>query len=748
MQRMKKFLHIGLIAMIAVAVIALAGCNQVELEKIEIEGYRQDFFAGDTFETGSDFAVYAIYSDGNRQKIEDGYTVKQETGMDMNVVGDYMIIVEYEGKKADYKIYVNEADSTLTKLTLDMTSVKTDYQLGDSFDFSGIHLTATYLNASGRTIEMTYDKLNDFTVTVTDEEGNVVEDAFVSFGKHKITISSGDISTSYEVNVEGVNLDTVGNAIYAAQYGFRFVNAGTLVKTDTIAASKSVNYEYAFGDNYTYIKAMSESDAYGLGVSENHYSIDPDTGMLINAYLENGSLVNGSTYVTQAMNGVAMGLWWQADTEYGMEAVIANLYKKGYSNSNGDYVETVDKEKRTYSFSYSYRMVRTTGVEGDDYFFVNTVTFTLDESYALKNAKVTQILYTHGFSEDENGHTGLDNGATMAHKLELEMEQTVGEKTAQNPYGKDSLVIQDFQMKYDGDVLNDGDTIIGKAGDSLTIRIDGIIPETSSLEYDMPYFSDGEKTADPTIFLCNGYTVYRSGNVIKITLVGGGDWDLVISTKEVTKTVKFSVTGKAPTELNTQVYRPAFNTFVDAETAISMVEKPLYFLATPDSYANGVYSVKLVEGDETAVLEKTAVNGVECWALTASEVGTYKIRMTSDVAPDVTCELTVNVVDVPDMSQMLVGTYCAQDNEDGVYKVTFTQTAGAALTSGTVEIVYTKADGSSQNETLKFAVADGDLNLLLEPESSLGVDIKVNAKGQLVLEDLYGSTYILTAETK
>lgn len=736
-----------LVAVIALLAVGLAACSgEPELEKIEVEGYREDFFVGDTFETGTDFAVYAVYSDGNRERITDGYNIKHEAGFDMYVVGDYMITVEYGGKKAVYTVYVNEADSELRKLSVDTSGMKSRFVLGDTFEFAGLRLTATYANASGRDIVITYDNLSKFTVTVTDADGNVAEHAFEEFGKYTVTISSGKVAASFEVNVEDVDLETVGNAIYAAKYGHQYVNSGTLHKIDTIAASKTSDYEFTFGDNYTYIKSMQESEVYGMGVTEDHYSLDLETGKIIAAKLNNGVPAPSTTYVPEAMNGVPVGLWWQETTEYGMEAVIANLYKRGYPNSNGDYVETVDKDSMTYTFSYSYRLQRTTGVKDDDYFFINTVSFTLGEKYAIKNASMKQVLYYTGFSLDENGYTKLDEGAKAAYTLEITMEQTVGEKTAQNPYGGDSLVIKDFDLFYDGAELTAEDVIYGNAGMDITIRIDNLQPGTTSLESDMPYFSDGVREADATIFTCDGFAVYRRGNIINIKLSGGGEWDLVITTKNVTKHVKLNITGAAPTKLTTEVYQSAFNAFAETPKVTPMVGVPVYFRAMPNDYANGSCTAEIIGDAEGTELKKAQINGVDCWVLTTTKAGTYEVVMTSTEAADVTCQLKVVVVDVPELDTLLDGTYTAVDTEDGVYKLTFKQTADAAITSGTVSVEYTTADGKTEKEELKFAVSDSDLTLILEPESTLGVDIKVNASGKLVIEDKYGATYTLTKE--
>lgn len=746
MKHSKIIRDILLVAAVLLMTVALAACkSEPQLEKIEVEGYREDFFVGDIFETGVDFKVYGVYDDGSRKEITEGYNVKQESGFDMYTVDNYMITVEYGGKKAVYTIYVNEADSELKKLTVDTSGMKTTLALGDSVEFPGIRLNAEYVNSSGREISVTYGDLKQFDVSVKDEDGNEIGNVFEKFGKYTVTVSADGVGASFTVEVKDVNLDTIGNVIYAAKYGSQYVNSGTMVKTDTVAASKSSNYSYRFGDNFTYIKTESVSEAYGAGVTENYYSLDED-GKLIAAQFDNGNQSPVTIYVPEAMNGVPVGLWWQAETEYGIEAVITNLYKYAVANANGDYAETIDQAKKTYGFSYSYRMVRTTGVKDDDYFFVNKVEFTLGENYAIASASVTQILYYSGFSVDEDGHTKLDEGASPAYTLEIDVTQTTGERTEKNPYGGDALVIKDFNLYWDGDLLGEDDVIYGKAGESLTLRIGDLDPSDASFASDMLYISDGSSKGEPTIYVGNGFTAYRSDNIIHVKLVGGGDWEMVISTKQVTKRVKFSVTGAAPTELTSEVYKSAFNTFTETNKITPMVGVAVYFRAMPNEYANGAYTAELVDKNADVILEKAQINGVECWKLVASKAGNYQVKMTSTENADVYCILAVTAVEVPDLNAMLNGNYTATDNEDGVYRLTFKQTASAVATSGTVEITYI-VNGETKTENMKFTVSDSDLSLILEPESTvLGVAIRVNANGMLVLEDRYGMNYILTAE--
>lgn len=828
----KILLSLLLVAMIVVLSVSLAACNREKTpERIVLEGYRDVFFQGDEFETGVDFAVYAIYDDGSRAQITQGYTVKKESGMDMGTPGDYVITVEYEGLKATYTISVNEPTNEIAKLTVDTTNAKTKFMLGDVFSFDGVRVTVLYNTSAGKTLEVTYGDLKKFSVTVTDPDGDVEDSAFEEFGRHTVTISAGETSVSYTVDVEGVNLSTVQNAIYVGKYGAQFVNEGKVRIINTIVGnSVASDYVYKFGDNYTFIGQGANETASAFG-SEYHLSLD-QTGKLVAVTVENGKIVPSTVYVPEAMNGVQYDLWWHDATEYGMEATIANLYSIVTKGKAVDYVESVDENNRTYKFSYGYLMHRVTGVSGraykgqiilsgdtislndgryeyslqrqgtgdgltgtwvgenkkgetctlviredetldytcgndayekltysetggivvfeygedsDDYYFVNEVEFTLNDEYTITSAKFTQKHYTDGFSAGADGVTRLEDGAQYASKIDAEMTQTVGERTAKNTFSEDDLLLEDFDLILDGEVLGAEEVIYGMAGADITIRIGNLKPSTADLTYDLLYFSDGVGKADPSIFTCNGFAVYRNDNVIHLRLSNGGEWELVISSQNVTKRIRLSVTGRAPESLTSEVYQSAFNAFTEKDTATPMVGVPVYFRAEPNQYANGVYTAA-IEGDaQGATLKLTQIDGVECWQFVAEKTGVYTIRMTSEVAENVSCVLKVTVVDLPDFDQMLTGTYHASDRNGGKYTLTFVRDGGKGV-SGTLTVDYTPDDGEKQAQTLKFYVSEGDVEPTLEGRDGeeLGVALKINVDGELVLEDRYEN--LLTLE--
>ncbi len=739
---MKKqaFGRIGCMVLLIVLLAALASCSkEVTLEKIELEGYTQDFFVGDEFTTGENFAVYAVYSDGKREQISEGYTVKQETGMNMYTPGDYMVTVEYGGKKEVYTVYVNSDESTLKKLQIDPSGMKTAFKLGDAFDFSGIRITATYENKSGRKFDVVYtdEDLRMFDISVTDANGVVGENAYEEFGEHTVRVAYDDVSATCTVKVEGVRLDSVLSAIHVGKYGAQKVNSGSMyVEDSSQEKTNHTTYNYEFGDNYTHI--TEDADAGELSVyREYHFSIDPDTGLLVNATLENGSMITGNVYSVDRMQGVNIALWWYTEQVNGVEEAIERLYSVAVTDPNGDFQESVDEANKTYKFSFGRTMKLAVTSSSSDNYFETRVEFTLDENYAMRSAYIYQSIYPTGFTTDADGHTTINAGAQPEMASTMQCTQVCGERTAQNPYMQTNLIIQDFDLVYDGQVLPDDYVFTAKAGENVTIYVENISPASASLEYDRMEFTESE-----------GYHVYRSGNEIRLTFLGHGSYRLDCFTQNVKKSIGMQLTGRAPEELNTQVYRPAFDGFVQTDNATIMIGSTLYFKAVPNKLANDAYTVTIDNEQEGITVQQTELNGESCYALVGATAGSYTVRMRSTSAQLITCVLKVTVVDAPDPEQLLTGSYRVTDNEDGVYQLQFTLDASSQPLTGTLTVVYTPKDGQAQTEVLRFTLDESTLSLMLENTQgdSLGIAIRVNAAGKFQLEDRYESTYELKAE--
>ncbi|MCR4615410.1 MAG: bacterial Ig-like domain-containing protein, partial [Clostridiales bacterium] len=147
-----------------------------------------------TYEIGESFnqnglTLTATYSDGSTKVITSGFIC---SGFSSTTAGTKTVTVTYEGKTTTFTVTVNPAPVTLSSIAVKTLPTKTTYNIGESFNPSGLTLTATYSDGSTKTISsgftcsgfssttagtktitVTYEgKTTTFTVTVTSPQVN------------------------------------------------------------------------------------------------------------------------------------------------------------------------------------------------------------------------------------------------------------------------------------------------------------------------------------------------------------------------------------------------------------------------------------------------------------------------------------------------------------------------------------------------------------------------------------------------
>ena len=120
------------------------------LSKIAVKNMptKTTYYVGDSFNQ-SGLTLTATYSDGSTQTITSGFSC---TGFSSTTTGTKTITVTYEGKTTSFTVTVIPAPVTLTSVSVKTKPTKTTYTLGESFDQSGLTLTATYSDGSTKTI--------------------------------------------------------------------------------------------------------------------------------------------------------------------------------------------------------------------------------------------------------------------------------------------------------------------------------------------------------------------------------------------------------------------------------------------------------------------------------------------------------------------------------------------------------------------------------------------------------------------
>lgn len=170
------------------------------LDKIELEGndVKTKYYAGDSFDTDS-ITLIAVYEDGTRQKATN-FTVSPS----VLTKDTKSVTVTYRKKTLEIPVEVVVAKVKEIKITSQPD--KTDYKVGNTFDPTGLCVTAYYENGKSKeTNEYTYSPNR----TLTQEDTEIVitytgEDAVESIAQVTvpITVSKPSSTGSTTKNIE------------------------------------------------------------------------------------------------------------------------------------------------------------------------------------------------------------------------------------------------------------------------------------------------------------------------------------------------------------------------------------------------------------------------------------------------------------------------------------------------------------------------------------------------------------------
>ncbi len=764
------FIVILSIAAAACMAIGLAACQQeAKVTELVLENVKTDFTVGDEFTLG-DGVIYAVYSDGSKEDVTDKVELKKEAGFNMDVSDEYQITVSYGGKKEVYSIYVSASDNVLRKIELDTTGAKTQYSLGEAVSFEGLIVIATYETNQGRLVSFRYNSLKNFDVEIKSQNGTVIDDAFMELGNYTITVSQGAVKASYSVKVDGISISTVQSAVNIGKIFSKEVASGTQTGELSLQGKAYVDdaaYTYTYGDNYTYVKETFEKEIFIPGengeddrhitenaVNENHFSMVDDE--IFCARLENGTSMPNPTLTSDMMDGPKNTIWYSFLNVYGIENTIKELYKAALVCTNDDLVETADEANRTYSFTFS-GLVNYASVP--DY-YETTVTFTLGEKYNVQRAEYTQKYwennqhthFTHTFETDEDGKT--IPGTVYSRAVHVVAQQQAGERTKTNPYSKTQFSISSFDLKYKGATLDAPDATIQCSMDSpkLQIQIANIQPSTANFTLDRMMFSfegnrfDYEDSAVALDFgPSKGFGAYRTDNTIFVTLKGGGTWKLLIKTDNIERSITFEVTGEAPTELEPFIRNESSGNFYSGSEKTVALNGAVYFYGNVSMGLNDKQTASITSANSTtASIETVEVGGTSCFKFTASAAGVYSVRVVSEPNKDAYCDFTFTVSEAPDYAELLSGKYSVTDTVGNVYELTFTLTDTEAVT-GTVEVVKTPVEGDAISQTYDLSINASSMEIFLVGDNGnkLGIDLTIDAEGNLVLNDVNENNYTL-----
>ncbi len=161
--------------------------ESVVLSNISIKNNpsKTDYYIGDTLDT-TGLTLTATYNNGKTEIVSEGFMC---TPTDFGMAGIQEITVTYGGKTTTFNVTIE--DVVLSSIAVKSMPINTSYYVGDSFDTTGLTLTATYNNGA----------------TAIISEGFICSPTtFSTSGAQKITIIYDDKITILDVTVEDVVL--------------------------------------------------------------------------------------------------------------------------------------------------------------------------------------------------------------------------------------------------------------------------------------------------------------------------------------------------------------------------------------------------------------------------------------------------------------------------------------------------------------------------------------------------------------
>ncbi|MBE6548247.1 MAG: hypothetical protein E7667_05150 [Ruminococcaceae bacterium] len=440
------------------------------------------------------------------------------------------------------------------------------------------------------------------------------------------------------------------------------INKGTSTESANKVASGTVsskeaydNFEvtFEFGENYTHIVDIGEESGNEYWI----HKLNNDSIFGLQEYQYMGYGYGVSKYEDATASDV-LGrkfdisfLSYSLEYAYGVEDFLYQVYNFAMTSeeANGDLNSTYDEATNTYYFSFEC-------ISGDGEYGtlkVIEVSFTLSENNVITSMALTYDAYWDPTAnpEDvtgkdyiiyEDGSAVLLEGAEADRSYSYTITQTEGDRVAVSPYNLDEMLVTDFEITdVEGNPVT-SDTEFGK-GEEATFAVSGLAPEGANLELDAFTFSatcDGEEQ-----WFSPYFDTYS--NTFSFTPYTTGEWEVIIKTTNVEKIITFTVVNPTTTSLTPTVDGS------QTTSATVYAGMNLTFSAIAQSaYADKNFTAT-VEGatlTESETLDAT-------WVFNATEIGTYVITLTSTANPEVTTTLTVEVLEAPDVSDVLVGFY-------------------------------------------------------------------------------------------
>lgn len=419
---------------------------------------------------------------------------------------------------------------------------------------------------------------------------------------------------------------------------------------------------------------------------------------------------------------------------FGTESLVENLFNIAKDNPNKDLVITHESDDQ-YSLSFGY--LYTDEYDNNKYYKLE-LSFSIGSEGEFKTAKVSSTYYDSSCYniDPEYDTVTLHSDAVAETIYTYDITQETGTRSFVNPYNPDGFYATSFDLVYEGETIASDSTIEIEAGESASISVENILPETTSFSFDD---IDLSVTSGDEDGISASFSSWRN----EISLYGytAGEYTLEAKSKNVTKTFKVNCKPAAPESISLSYSTKGvdeYNSYVcDAEMdAYAGVEVVYQANVSPYAASQEVTaSVTSFAADDYSFALKTVdINdwtSADCYCFTAKTAGDYKLKFVSADSSDVYTEVTVHVSATPTFAEVLADDYAAKarnanHDQEVRYYFSFTPTGTGETGSVTIEDRF-----NSKTEVASYSISQNgsnwDMTITHVSGDELGITLKIGS---------------------
>ncbi len=557
-------------------------------------------------------------------------------------------------------------------------------------------------------------------------------------------------------------------------------------------------HSYEFCQDYTHIveEDLGTGDVYNRwyfkDAAEELYGLTDRNGegKILNDLLDTSSnekYLNGSRiYIAYYGGANTFGY------AFGVEDFLDRLYRTARMSTNGDFQESIAQKDGKTVYSFSYGEAQNSG-ENSGYFTVTTASFVLGESFTIENLDVQSVTYVNnsgGASNiqawhfDEGGYARVNEGkegSAERYVTDIHFAQTLKAATdveKQNPHALDKIFVQSFDIRYNEDILQEGDYAEFAAGEEVNtgyiFSIANVQPASAIDIYTLDSFSFYLRTKNElgeTVDLpiggntisTIGMTAYMDPSTHQFFLRAqrAGEQTVVVKTKFAEKEIHCKIAEEEPKNIYPTFYRYENGEYVwdyRTDTLISLnttvthyVYQPFYFTAdVPEdqkNYASASYNYEIKKGSVLVsedLIVHTSIGERAVVEFTPIETGTYNIVITSKSNSKIKSTVYFKVSERPAFTDLTDKEYerRLEYPQPTTASVVFTNRAeltavveGQTVTTGyTVYATVTLEDGSFQTLSCVYDLETRELTSQhLSGNASLGFVLGLNEASDFIL---------------